>query len=86
MRSATSNSNRPDWGDGSLPRFKGRKNGIVEFPESAPEIASGIRKCVLRKFRFSLIYSIERDSLLVLAVAHQSRRPGYWFRRVGRSD
>ena len=62
------------------------ENRIAEFPESAPEIASGIRKCVLRKFRFSLIYSIERDSLLVLAVAHQSRRPGYWFRRVGRSD
>ena len=59
---------------------------IARFPESAPEIAPGIRKRVLRKFRYSLIYSIERDGLLVLAVAHHSRRPDYWVRRVGRSE
>ena len=36
----------------------------------------------LRKFRFSLLYSIEKDSLLILAVAHHSRRPRYWVHRV----
>ena len=59
---------------------------IAQFPKSAPEIALGIRKRVLRKFRYSLIYSIEEDGVLVLAVAHHSRRPDYWVRRVGRSE
>ena len=62
------------------------ENRIAQFPESAPEIAPGIRKCVLRKFRYSLICSIEEDRLLVLAVAHHSRRPDYWVRRAGRSE
>ena len=59
---------------------------IARFPESAPEIAPGIRKRILRKFRYSLIYSIEKDGLLVLAVAHHSRRPDYWVHRVGGSE
>ena len=58
---------------------------IGRFPESAPEITRSIRKHVLRKFRYSLIYSIEKDGLLVLAVAHHSRRPDYWLRRLGQS-
>jgi plasmid stabilization system protein ParE len=55
---------------------------ISQFPESAEEIRPGIRKCSLQKFRYSLIYSFENESVLILAVAHQSRRPNYW---VGRS-
>ena len=58
---------------------------IVQFPESAEEIRPGIRKRLLRQFRYSLIYSIEKDGLLILAVAHHSRRPGYWVGRA-RSD
>ena len=54
---------------------------IAQFPESAPEILPGIRKRVLRKFPYSLIW-IERDELLILAVALPSRRPGYWAGRA----
>ena len=55
---------------------------IAQFPESGEEIRPGIRKTMLRKFRHSLIYAIEKDGLLILAVAHQSRRAGYWAGRV----
>ena len=55
---------------------------IEQFPESAVEIMPGIRRCILRKFRYSLIYTVEGDGLLILAVAHHSRRPGYWVGRV----
>ena len=58
---------------------------IAQFPESAQELAPGIRKHTLRKFRFSLIYSIEEDGLLILAVAHHGRRPDYWLPRVSQS-
>jgi plasmid stabilization system protein ParE len=59
------------------------ENLIAQFPESAREVLPGIRKHTLRKFPFSLIYSLEKDGLLILAVAHHSRRPGYWLPRVG---
>jgi plasmid stabilization system protein ParE len=62
------------------------ENLITQFPESSEEIRPGIRKRVLRKFRYSLIYSIEKDDVLILAVAHHSRRPGYWVGRVGTKE
>ena len=55
---------------------------IAQYPESAREILPGIRKRVLQKFRYALMYSIEKDGLLILAVAHHSRRPGYGAHRV----
>mgnify|MGYP005865181865 FL=1 len=58
------------------------ENLIAQFPESAQEIRPGIRKRVLRKFRYSLVYSIEENGVLILAVAHHSCRPGYWIGRV----
>lgn len=62
------------------------ENLIAQFPESAAEILPGIRKRVLRKFRCSLIYTIAKDGSLILAVAHHSRRPGYWVGRVSHTE
>ncbi len=59
---------------------------LAQFPESAEEIRPGIRKRLLRTFRYSLIYSVEKNGLLILAVAHHSRRPGYWVGRVRSGD
>ena len=56
---------------------------IARFPEASEEMRSGVRKRVLRKFRYSLIYSLETEGPLILAVAHHSRRPGYWAGRLG---
>ena len=55
---------------------------IAEFPEAAEEIRPRIRKRLLRSFRYSLIYSVEPEELLIIAVAHASRRPGYWADRL----
>ncbi|MBM3746127.1 MAG: type II toxin-antitoxin system RelE/ParE family toxin [Acidobacteria bacterium] len=59
---------------------------IARFPESGEEILPGIRKRMLRKFRCSLIYALEKEGVLILAVAHQSRRPGYWVGRITPSE
>ena len=59
---------------------------IAQFPESSAEILPGIRKRVLWKFPCSLIYAIEKDGLLILAVAHHSRRPSYWLGRVSQTE
>ncbi len=64
-----------------------RAEGVIaQFPASGEEIRPGIRKTMIRKFRHSLIYAIESDGLLILAVAHQSRRAGYWVDRVSSGE
>jgi plasmid stabilization system protein ParE len=55
---------------------------LAQFPQAASEVLPGVRKYRLRKFRYSLIYTIEQDAVVILAVAHQSRRPGYWMARI----
>jgi hypothetical protein len=71
-------------------RFHGEirraENLITRFPKSAQEVLPGIRKHILRKFPFSLIYSVEPDGLLILAVAHHRRRPRYWVRRASDTE
>jgi plasmid stabilization system protein ParE len=36
----------------------------------------------LRRFPHSLVYLVDETAIVVVAVAHQKRRPGYWLRRV----
>lgn len=43
--------------------------------------ASGLMQFALDRFPFHIIYGIQNDELLVVAVAHQKRRPGYWTNR-----
>ncbi|MEO7732542.1 MAG: type II toxin-antitoxin system RelE/ParE family toxin [Kofleriaceae bacterium] len=56
---------------------------IREFPYAAPEWKhrSDRRVAVLDRFPFTLPYQIVGDEVVVLALAHTSRRPGYWARR-----
>jgi plasmid stabilization system protein ParE len=39
------------------------------------------RRCHLQHFRYGLIYRIRGEQAEILAVAHDSRRPGYWRNR-----
>ena len=41
------------------------------------------RRVFPKGFRFSVVYRIEPDELVVFAVAHFRRRPTYWRRRAG---
>jgi toxin ParE1/3/4 len=51
---------------------------IDMFPDAAPIVRGRIRKRMLLKFPYSLIYSLRPDEIRILAVAHQKRRPFYW--------
>jgi toxin ParE1/3/4 len=51
---------------------------IREYPEAASQVAKRVRRLVLAKFPFSLMYEKRDDCLVVLAVAHHRKRPYYW--------
>lgn len=54
---------------------------IHAYPESFAEIGRGIRRARLNRFPYGLIYSLEGDGALIVAVAHLHRRPWYWKER-----
>lgn len=51
---------------------------ISDFPEAWPVLTQDLRRCLLHRFPFGVIYSIEQDEILILAVMHLHRDPGYW--------
>jgi plasmid stabilization system protein ParE len=55
---------------------------IVEAPLRWRSIEGEIRRCLTRIFPYGVLYAVESDYVLVLAVMHHSRKPGYWRNRV----
>jgi toxin ParE1/3/4 len=51
---------------------------IHEAPERYPETRFGRRRFVLLQFPFDLVYRNAETHLEIIALAHHSRRPGYW--------
>ena len=55
--------------------------GLSEYPESCPILLGETRKLVLGRFPYSVMYWTNGEVIAVSAIAHQSRRPGYWQNR-----
>ncbi len=58
---------------------------LKEHPAGAPTVAEDLRRKLLDRFPYGLIYAIERDEIFVVAVASLRRRPFYWKGRSRRS-
>lgn len=54
---------------------------LEKHPLLGAQWLHGKRRLVMRRFPYSIIYVTIDQEVLVLAVAHQSRRPGYWRER-----
>ncbi len=55
---------------------------ILGAPKRWPRGSHGTRKAKLPCFPFAVIYRESADMILILAVAHGRRRPGYWSSRL----
>ena len=55
---------------------------LRKHPKLGHSVGRGLRRMLLQRFPFSLIYSIEAGGILIVAVAHHGRRPRYWQRRI----
>lgn len=55
---------------------------IELFPKAWHPLTKKIRRCRLRRFPYSVIYTQDDSDILILAIAHQHRKPGYWRNRL----
>ena len=57
---------------------------IRELPAAWPTWPgrTDVRRRVLRRFPYTIVYVIDQGTLVVVAVAHQRRKPGYWLPRL----
>jgi len=54
------------------------EQAISTQPDAWPSFDHGTRRYLLRRYPFSVVYQTEPDHVVIVAVAHARRRPGYW--------
>ncbi|MBK5255382.1 MAG: type II toxin-antitoxin system RelE/ParE family toxin [Vicinamibacteria bacterium] len=57
-------------------------SAIQRLPTAWPPFEQGTRRYLLRRYPFSVVDRVERTRILIVAVAHGHRQPGYWQSRL----
>ena len=75
-------SRRPGLGAGFSMEVEAAIGRILEAPRRWREIEQDVHSCRTRTFPYAILYSVEHDLVLIVAVMHLRRKPGYWRGRV----
>jgi plasmid stabilization system protein ParE len=72
------NGASPGLGAAFLDEVEHAVKQILEQPAAAPLVNGVVRRKLVRRFPYSVMYSIQTDTIRILAIANQKRRPFYW--------
>jgi len=75
----------PGLGDDYLAEVEHAVHSIALSPQTWPILESDLRRRLIIRFPFGILYRIEPDKILIVAVAHLRKKPGYWKKRINRS-
>lgn len=78
---------RDGLGDEFLDAFERALETIEAHPHRFTRIPTQdgqreVRRCVLKRFPFLIVYEVLPDEILVVAIAHAKRKPRYWEDRL----
>lgn len=80
---------RQEYGVGGrfLRAVREATQSVAENPERYPVCATlrsgdALRRILLTRFPYAIVYHVDQEDVLVIAVAHGARRPGYWRGRI----
>ena len=77
---------QPGLGDDFLLELTRRLEAVETHPyqfgrEESNRTERDVRFCRLRRFPYRIVFEIRKSGIVILAVAHSRRRPGFWKRR-----
>lgn len=55
---------------------------ILAHPKAWPVLEDDIRRSLVRRFPYGLLYAEEEDKIFITAVMHLHREPDYWKHRM----
>lgn len=55
---------------------------VLQSPERYGTYLLGTRLCRFKRFPYGLVYQQRHDYILIVAVIHLKRKPGYWKNRL----
>ncbi len=65
-----------------IAEFNAAIKRISAYPDSYMLIDSTIRRCLIKRFPYCILYGINVDMIVIIAVAHLHRKPNYWQGRL----
>lgn len=68
----------PGLGSAFLDEVERCLQSIAEHPEAGAILQDAIRRRLLRRFPYALLYKIKPTGIRILAVMNLRRRPTYW--------
>ena len=71
-------SREPGLGAAFLNEYSDGIDRILAFPESHTQLSQDVRRILLKRFTYQIIYSIEHQLVLILSVAYTKRKPRNW--------
>lgn len=69
-------------GDAFLDKVQSAVRDVTKRPDAWPVVGNGIRKRLVHRFPYALLYRAEPADVVIVAVMHQRRRPDYWLVRI----
>ena len=82
---------RPGLGSAFLAALDATSSAIARRPARFPLVPGvppdlGVRRALLQRFPFAVVFIELASEIRVLAIAHGRRKPGYWRDRVPRTS
>ena len=75
-------SRRPGLGAAFSLEVESTIGRILESPARWRQVEQDVHSCRTRTFPYAILYSLVDDSVLIVAVMHLRRKPGYWRERL----
>jgi toxin ParE1/3/4 len=71
----------PALGAGFLSEVQKAVAGIESHPQAASVVKEKIRRRIPGRFPYAIVYRVEPDEIIILAMIHLHRSPDYWHGR-----
>lgn len=75
-------SKKPGLGRDFLDEVERTITSAEKRPYLGARHSDNIRRRILRRFPFGVLYAVEPDRIIIVAVMHLHRYPGYWRDRL----
>jgi toxin ParE1/3/4 len=70
-----------DLGKRFLAALQDAINSILINPRLYPVVDLDVRRCLTKVFPFGVLFRVEPDEIVLVAVMHLARHPDYWKHR-----
>jgi len=54
----------------------------MAFPDMWREVTPGVRRCLVRRFPYGIMYAHDEETFYIIAVMHLHAKPDYWKSRT----